>query len=209
MKTQKPRLVFIGDECFNRKMNTRERLNQYLKERNPPSEEADLVEAIRFLCSELDQLRAPVRVQYRLCAADAKVPAYQTDGASGLDLHANRLVIEQFGEVGFPYTLQPDCSVMIWSGVAFSIPKGWEIQVRPRSSMSKQLIHACLGTIDSDYRGEIGVRLQNLGGSSLVINKHDRVAQAVFAPVGRFELERVETLDATKRGDSGFGSTGR
>lgn len=98
---------------------------------------------------------------------------------------------------------------MMRSGVAFSIPKGWELQVRPRSSLSKQQVHACLGTIDSDYRGEIGVILINLGKQPLPLNKGDRVAQVVFAPVGRFELERVDQLDETKRGSQGFGSTGK
>ena len=97
---------------------------------------------------------------------------------------------------------------MVWAGFAFSIPQGWEIQVRPRSSMSKKLIHAALGTIDSDYRGEIGVLLINLGKTPLLINKGDRVAQAVFVPVRQFELEQADQLDETKRGSKGFGSSG-
>ncbi len=189
-------------------MNTRERLNQHIANQNLGSDNADFAEAIRFLCAELDRLQ-PAKVCYKLCSEDARVPAYQTEGASGLDLHARAVQVEGYGEIPFPYSLNPGSSVMVWAGVAFSIPQGWEIQVRPRSSMSKKLIHACLGTIDSDYRGEIGVLLINLGKSPLLINKGDRVAQAVFAPVRQFELERVEQLDETKRGSKGFGSSGK
>lgn len=189
-------------------MDTRERLNQHIASHNPGSDNADFAEAIRFLCAELDRLQAPTRIQYKLCSEDARVPAYQTEGASGLDLHARAVQVEGYGEMPFPYSLNPGCSVMVWAGVAFSIPQSWEIQVRPRSSMSKKLIHAALGTIDSDYRGEIGVLLINLGKTPLFINKGDRVAQAVFAPVRQFELEQADQLDETKRGSKGFGSSG-
>ncbi len=191
-------------------MSTRDRLQQHLDQQLGYSASvsaaagAQVGEAIRFLCSELDRLQAPATISYKLCADDAKVPAYQTEGASGLDLHAQSLG----GLCEFPCKLMPNESVMVWSGIAFSIPKGWEIQIRPRSSMSKRLIHACLGTIDSDYRGEIGVLLINLSDTPLMIRKHDRIAQAVFTRVGRFALEEVAALDETARGTKGFGSSG-
>lgn len=172
-----------------------------------------IAESIRFLCSEMDTLRAPAKVRYKLCYKDAKAPEYHTEGASGLDLHAysRQTWINGVTRLGtpFPFTLNPGDSAMIWSGVAFEIPPGWEIQVRPRSSTSKARVHACLGTIDSDYRGEVGVLLINLGTEPFIINKGDRIAQAVFAPVGRFELEQTVELEPTKRGASGWGSTGK
>lgn len=170
---------------------------------------AEFVEAIRFLCEEIDRLTAPVKVSYKLLYEDAKAPAYQTEGASGLDLHAHSIEVEPYGKLAFPFSIAPGMSAMVRFGVAFSIPKGWELQVRPRSSLSKRQVHACLGTIDSDYRGEIGVILINLSKQPFTIDKGDRVAQVVFAPVGRFELERTNQLDETKRGNQGFGSTGK
>jgi len=187
-------------------MDTESRLIKYLEERDGGFESVDytLQTALVFLCRELDKLQPPAKITYKLCVEGAQVPKYQTEGASGLDLHARAIQ-----DKPLPFLLMPGASAMVWAGVAFSIPKGWEIQIRPRSSLSKQLIHACLGTIDSDYRGEIGVLLINLGNEPLRINQGDRIAQAVFAPVGRFELEQVNTLDETTRGSKGFGSSGR
>lgn len=190
-------------------MNTLKRLNHYLSNQVPGSDTGGVRGAIHFLCSEIDRLQTPAKVSYKLCSDDAQSPVYQTAGASGLDLHARAVSVEPYGMVSFPFSLAPGASVMVWSGVAFAIPDGWEIQVRPRSSVSKQQIHVCLGTIDSDYRGEVGALLVNLGKTPFLINKNDRVAQAVFAPIGVFVLERVEVLDSTERGEKGFGSSGK
>jgi dUTP pyrophosphatase len=130
------------------------------------------------------------------------VPAYQTEGASGMDLRAD---IE--GEV----TILPQGRMLIPTGISVAIPPGFEGQVRPRSGLAMRSGLTCLnspGTIDSDYRGEICVILVNLGDGPFSIRRGDRIAQLVFAPVARGVWREVDDLDRTPRGEGGFGHTG-
>jgi dUTP pyrophosphatase len=119
------------------------------------------------------------------------LPSYATAGASGMDVRA--FLTE-------PVTLQP-----------MAIPQGWEVQVRPRSGWAIQKGITCLntpGTIDADYRGEVKVILINLSREPQVIQDGDRIAQLVVQPVTRVQWEKVTSLEATERGEGGFGSTG-
>jgi dUTP pyrophosphatase len=130
-----------------------------------------------------------------------ELPTYQTDGAAGMDLRAAENV-----------TIPPGGRALVKTGIRLAIPEGFEGQVRSRSGLSlKQglIVLNAPGTIDSDYRGDIGVILANLGTEEAVVNIGDRIAQLVFAQVARVELEKVEELDDTNRGRRGFGSTGR
>lgn len=135
-------------------------------------------------------------------AEDLPLPAYQTHGSSGLDLHA---------AVPAPVTLDPGETKLISSGVAVSIPEGFEGQVRPRSGLALKygitLLNAP-GTIDSDYRGTISVIMTNLGRKPFTIERGMRIAQLVFQPIVRAELEVVDSLDETARAGKGFGHTG-
>ena len=130
------------------------------------------------------------------------LPKYETKGSSGMDLTANvNKVIE----------IQPGKSEIIPTGLALSIPKNYEIQIRPRSGLAAKNQISVLntpGTIDEDYRGEIKVILINLGEKKFIIEKGLRIAQMVLCPVIKAELEEVDVLDETKRGSGGFGSTG-
>jgi len=130
------------------------------------------------------------------------LPAYQTDGAAGMDLRAG---IE--GEIVLP----PMGRALIPTGISVALPPGIEGQVRPRSGLAARHGVTCLnspGTIDSDYRGEIRVILVNLGDEPFSVRRGDRIAQLVFSPVLRASLRVVEDLDATRRGEGGFGHTG-
>ena len=130
------------------------------------------------------------------------LPKYQTDGSSGLDLTAN---IEQ------KIFIKPGKSVIIPTGLAVSIPKNYEVQIRPRSGLAAKNQISVLntpGTIDADYRGELKVILINLGEKEFKIEKGLRIAQMVLCPVVKAVLKEVNELEDTKRGSGGFGSTG-
>jgi len=136
------------------------------------------------------------------------LPAYETPGSAGADIRANLRAEDR--ATGF--TIDPMHRVLIPTGLIVEIPQGYEIQVRPRSGLS--LKHGITlpntpGTIDSDYRGPVGVPLINLSDRPFTIHHGERIAQMVVAPVvqGRFVL--AETLNETARGAGGFGSTGR
>ena len=130
------------------------------------------------------------------------LPKYETEGSSGMDLTANvNKVIE----------IQPGKSEIIPTGLALSIPKNYEIQIRPRSGLAAKNQISVLntpGTIDEDYRGEIKIILINLGRKSFVIKSGDRVAQMILSPVIKMELQETNDLPKTLRGEGGFGSTG-
>jgi dUTP pyrophosphatase len=129
------------------------------------------------------------------------LPAYATTGAAGMDVVAAEAL-----------TLQPGQRHAVATGFAIAIPDGYEVQVRPRSGLALKHGVTCLntpGTIDSDYRGEVKVILANLGPEPFQVVRGERIAQLVPAPVLRATLEEAETLDATGRGQGGFGSTGR
>ena len=133
---------------------------------------------------------------------DAPLPRYQTPGAAGMDLHA---------AIDAPRTIAPLGRAMIPTGIALAIPAGWEGQVRPRSGLAARhglTVLNAPGTIDSDFRGELGVVLVNLGAEPVTIAPGDRIAQIVFAAHGRATLVEVSDLDATERGAGGYGSTG-
>lgn len=130
-------------------------------------------------------------------------PSYATEGSAGVDLKAN---------IDEPITLAPLQRVVVPTGLRIALPKGTEAQVRPRSGLAAKHGITVLntpGTIDADYRGEVGVILINLSDKDFVINPGERIAQMVLARYERFEWEEVEQLDSTSRGEGGLGSTGR
>ncbi len=136
---------------------------------------------------------------------DIALPSYETDGAAGADLRAN-----------FPdqedVTLAPGARALIPTGLAMAIPHGFEVQVRPRSGLALKHGIALVnspGTIDSDYRGEVGVIVLNTSDEPFDVTHGMRIAQMVLAPVVQAGFELVDTLDETTRGAGGFGSTGR
>ncbi len=145
-----------------------------------------------------------IRVQVqRLNPSGPELPAYATPGSAGMDLRA---------AIDKAWTLAPGGRRLIPTGLALAIPEGFEAQVRPRSGLALKHGVTVLnspGTIDSDYRGEVGVILANLGGEDFVVQPGDRVAQLVFSPVARAQWEAREGLDATTRQAGGFGHTGR
>lgn len=127
------------------------------------------------------------------------LPRYATDGASGLDLEASENVeIPGRGRAIVP------------TGLSLEIPAGYEGQIRPRSGLSSRTAFTVhIGTIDSDYRGKVGVIVENCGDGAATIVRGTRIAQLVIAPVARVEVVRVEQLSDTARGEGGFGSTGQ
>ncbi len=133
------------------------------------------------------------------------LPAYETGGSAGMDLRA--AVPDDA-----PVTLAPGARALIPTGLKIALQPGWEAQVRPRSGLALKHGITCLnspGTIDSDYRGEVGVVLVNLGAEPFVVRRGERVAQMVVAAHAQAVIAEVETLDDTARGAGGFGSTGR
>lgn len=131
------------------------------------------------------------------------LPQYQTEGSAGMDICAN---------LDSAWLLAPGHRVLVPTGIYLEIPQGYECQVRSRSGLAAKLGVAVLnspGTIDSDYRGEVGVILINLGDGPVAINNGERIAQLVFSKVERTEWETAESLETTERGDGGFGSTGK
>ena len=133
-------------------------------------------------------------------AEDLPKPDYQTSGSSGLDLYAANID---------PLEINSLQRLSVPTGIVFSIPKGVEGQIRPRSGLFlKHGLSCILGTIDSDFRGEIKILLVNLSTCSFIIHRGMRIAQIVFCDVIKAKLIKTESLDSTYRGDKGFGSTG-
>ncbi len=139
------------------------------------------------------------------------VPVVLLEHAPGLpergSAHAAGLDLRTAADV----ELAPGARALVPTGLVLAIPEGWEGQVRPRSGLALKhgvTVLNAPGTIDSDYRGEVRVLLVNLGEATVRLARGDRVAQLVLAPVARARLEVVATLEATSRGDGGFGSTG-
>lgn len=141
-------------------------------------------------------------IKVKVKAADGVTPpAYATPGASGMDLRASEAAVIKAGKRG-----------IVGTGIYIELPEGCEAQVRPRSGLALKHGVSVLnapGTIDSDYRGEIRVILINLGEEDFTVEPGDRIAQMVFAPVAKAELEIVSELGCTERAEGGFGSTGR
>ena len=132
-----------------------------------------------------------------------ELPAYKTEGASGMDLMAL---------VKKPINLKPNSSCLVPTGLAVAFSSDFEIQIRPRSGLAAKNNISVLntpGTIDSDYRGEIKVILFNHGKSDFLINNKDRIAQMILTPVIEMDLEETDDLPETIRGEGGFGSTGK
>ena len=132
-----------------------------------------------------------------------ELPAYKTEGASGMDLMAL---------VKKPINLKPNSSCLVPTGLAVAFSSDFEIQIRPRSGLAAKNNISVLntpGTIDSDYRGEIKVILFNHGKSDFLINNKDRIAQMILTPVIKMELQDTDDLPETVRGEGGFGSTGK
>jgi dUTP pyrophosphatase len=131
------------------------------------------------------------------------LPEYATIGSSGMDIRAF---------LTSPITMAPMERVLIPTGLYLALPENWEAQIRPRSGLAIKQGLTCLntpGTIDADYRGELKVILINLSNEAQLISDGDRIAQMVFQKVEKVILEKVESLEATERGDGGFGHTGK
>lgn len=146
-----------------------------------------------------------LRIQRLPHAEGLALPSYETAGSAGMDLRA---ALAEDAAV----TLEPGARALIPTGLKMALEPGWEAQVRPRSGLALKHGITCLntpGTIDSDYRGEVGVILVNLGQEPFVIRRGERIAQMVIAPVAQVSVSEVDTLDETARGAGGFGSTGR
>ena len=145
-------------------------------------------------------MSVPVQVKRLAHGKGLALPVYATSGAAGMDVVSAEDV-----------TIAPGARHAVATGLALAIPQGYEIQVRPRSGLALKhgiTVPNTPGTIDSDYRGELKVILINLGDDLFAIQRGDRVAQLVLAPVVQAAWDEVAELDATTRGEGGFGSTG-
>lgn len=146
-----------------------------------------------------------VRIERLPHAEGLPLPAYETTGSAGMDLRA-AVADDQ------PLTLAPGARALVPTGLRIALEAGYEAQVRPRSGLALKHGITCLntpGTVDSDYRGEVGVILANLGSEPFVIRRGERIAQMVIARYAEATMVEVDTLDETARGTGGFGSTGR
>lgn len=143
-----------------------------------------------------------VRIRRLPAARDLPLPSHASPGSAGFDLRA---------AVESDLVLRPGERLLVPTGIVLEIPPGWEGQVRPRSGLALRqglsIVNAP-GTIDSDYRGEVGVILINLGDAPCGLKRGDRIAQLVISRVEPIEWEEAETLEGSGRGDGGFGSTG-
>jgi len=149
--------------------------------------------------------RTKVRIIRLKHAVGLPLPTYQSKGAAGLDLVAAL-------DTQHPLTLAPGARALVPTGLVLELPSGYEAQVRPRSGLALNYGIAVLnspGTIDSDYRGEVGVVLANLGHAPYEIRRGERIAQLVVHPVARAELIEAAAVSVTPRGNGGFGSTGK
>jgi len=148
----------------------------------------------------MNQSTTQIRITRLPGNEDIELPAYQSEGAAGMDVRAveDRMI-------------QPGETSLIPTGFSIAVPIGFEAQLRPRSGLALKNGITLLnspGTIDSDYRGPVGVILTNLGHEPFYIHRGDRVAQMVIARVERADWEIVESLEETERGEGGFGSSG-
>ena len=142
------------------------------------------------------------KILIKRLSKEVSLPKYETSGSSGMDLAAN---------IDANFNIDPGKTAIIPTGLALSIPKGFEVQIRPRSGLAAKKKISVLntpGTIDADYRGEIKVILINLGQEPFKIEKGSRIAQMVVCPIVQAQLKEVDDLNQTERGKGGFGSTG-
>ena len=143
-----------------------------------------------------------IKIQIKKLSKSVSIPKYETLGSSGMDLaaHIKDNIIINSGE-----------KALVSTGIFIAIPRGYEVQIRPRSGLAAKKNITVLntpGTIDADYRGEIKVILINLGKEKFVIENGERIAQMVVCPVVQANLEEVSELSETERGSGGFGSAG-
>ena len=142
------------------------------------------------------------KIQIKKLSNSVSIPKYETSGSSGMDIAAhieNNIIIN------------PGEKALVSTGFSVAVPRGYEIQIRPRSGLAAKKNITVLntpGTIDADYRGEVKVILINFGKEKFVIENGDRIAQMVVCPVTQANLEEVKELTSTERGSDGFGSTG-
>ena len=144
-----------------------------------------------------------VKVLIKKLNPAVEIPEYKTSGASGMDLNA---FVEK------PVTIKSKTSTLIPTGLSVAFSEDYEIQIRPRSGLAVKNNITILntpGTIDSDYRGEIKVLIFNHGNADFIINNGDRIAQMILSPVVKIDLELINDLPETIRGEGGFGSTGK
>ncbi len=144
-----------------------------------------------------------VAVQRLPHATGLPLPAYQTAGAAGLDLVA---AVEE------PLVIEPGKRALVPTGLIIAVPDGYEAQIRMRSGLAFRhglLLPNAPGTIDSDYRGEVKILMANLGDQAVTIERGERIAQMVVAPVVQLKWDEREQLPPTARGDGGFGHTGK
>ena len=142
------------------------------------------------------------KILIKRLSKEVSLPKYETNGSSGMDLAAN---------IDANINIDPGKTAIIPTGFSLSIPKGFEVQIRPRSGLAAKKKISVLntpGTIDSDYRGEIKVILINLGQETFTVEKGLRIAQMVVCPIVQAQLKEVDDLKETERGQGGFGSTG-
>jgi dUTP pyrophosphatase len=142
-----------------------------------------------------------LEVGIKILSKEAIIPEYQTEGAAGFDLCSSG-----------SYLVGPGERVLVGTGLAFEVPKGYELQVRPRSGLALKKGITVLnspGTIDSDYRGEVGIILINHSGVGFIVERGDRIAQGVIAEVEQATFTVKEELSDTTRGEGGFGSTNK
>ena len=142
------------------------------------------------------------KILIKRLSKEISLPKYETAGSSGMDLAANTTS---------NINIDPGKTAIIPTGLALSVPKGFEVQIRPRSGLAAKKKISVLntpGTIDSDYRGEIKVILINQGQETFKVEKGLRIAQMVVCPVVQAQIKEVEDLSETERGKGGFGSTG-
>tara|TARA_B100001029_G_C15052247_1_gene451660 strand:- start:1467 stop:1907 length:441 start_codon:yes stop_codon:yes gene_type:complete len=142
------------------------------------------------------------KIQIKRVSKKVLIPKYETLGSSGMDIaaHIEKNII-----------IEPGDKALVPTGFKLSIPKGYEVQIRPRSGLAAKKNISVLntpGTIDSDYRGEIKVILVNFGKEKFIVENGSRIAQMVVCPIVQATLQEVKDLEETKRGSGGFGSTG-
>jgi len=173
------------------------------------------VDDIKYDLNKDDKFKLPIKFINKSTNQD---PEYAKDGDSGFDLRAN-IVPEDYNPIDITddgdLILTKMCYFLVGTGLYFEVPKGYELQVRPRSGLAAKHGITVLnspGTVDSGYRGEVKVILYNLGYKELIIKQGDRIAQAVIAPVCSTDiinLQKTDKLDESERGEKGFGSTGK
>lgn len=158
-----------------------------------------LENSISLISETIENPREFIEVKIQKISENAKLPKYAHDSDAGADVYASEEV-----------TIEPYATELVKTGIKLSIPKGYEIQLRPRSGLSLKTnlrIANAPATIDADFRGEIGVIINNNGSTPYTINVGDRIAQMVISPVPMIKWVESDSLDKTERGENGYGST--